>query len=690
MKRDEISILLIEDNPGDAELITDMLAEPPIFRLNYADRLAKGIALLRDKSIALVLLDLSLPDSLGLGTFLQLHRQAPHIPIVVLTGNNDESIGLLAVKAGAQDYLSKNRVDSELLSRTINFAIERNGFEKALRESRERLHAVVESVREVICHVDTNGKFTFLNSAWTKILGFDVEFSLGKQFDDFVFEEDKAHVRDVLRKLVGKAAENIRSEARFSKRDAGPVWMEIDMVLNQDEQGSVIGIVGTLDDISERKTNEERLVYMATHDSLTGLPNRNMFEDHLGQAIMQSKRMQRLAAVIFLDLDQFKEVNDSLGHDQGDTLLCIVATKLQKAIRAMDTVARLGGDEFAIVLPELSENFADAFMVARKVMQLFEQPVTLKNQELYVGCSIGIAVFPKDGETIWQLVKNADTAMYHSKESGRNQICFYSPEMNAELLERLTLANDLRRALVRNELRVCYQPKFGGVSRRILGFEALLRWEHPTRGMISPSRIIPLAEASGLILAIGEWVLRTACEQHVRWRQLGFDSLSMAVNLSARQLWQENLADNIAVILAETGMNPALLELEITESSAMRNPDESIGILRQLHAMGITLSIDDFGTGYSSMSYLRRFPINTLKVDQSFVRDIAVDSGTAAITKSIIILGHAMNMQVIAEGVETEDQCKLLQEWQCDAMQGYLFSKALNSSAALDLLQTQH
>lgn len=688
MKRDAIQILLIEDNPGDVDLIADMLAEQPLFELVCADRLSSGLNHLQTRPITLILLDLSLPDSLGLNTFSKVHGQAPHIPIVVLTGTTDERVGLSAVKAGAQDYLIKGRVDSQLLSRTLSYAIERKRFEAALGESEETLRTVVESVREIIFRIDPDCHLTFLNTAWTKILGLPAEACLDQPLLAFFHPDDRMRCTDMMNQLLRRELDSLRFEARLLKQDTEPVWMEADMALNLDAQGKVNGIVGTLDDISERRENEERLLYMATHDALTGLPNRNLFEDRLNQAIAQSARENQLVAVIFMDLDQFKMVNDSLGHDQGDILLREVAVRLAETVRAGDTVARLGGDEFVIVLSEL-DAAEDAIAIARKIMKSLEKPVYLKNQELAVAGSIGIAMFPKDGDTTSQLVRNADTAMYRSKELGRKQICFYSPEMNAKLLERLTLENDMRRAIERNEFEVHYQPKLDITTGRILGFEALLRWQHPVRGTISPDKIIPLAESSGLILAIGSWVLRTACEQLVQWQQQGYSGLTMAVNLSARQFWKEDLVENIAEILKETGLPPEYLELEITESSVMRNAEETISTLGKLHDMGITLSIDDFGTGYSSLSYLKRFPIQALKVDQSFVRDITVDRDAAAIAQGIIALAHSMNLQVIAEGVQTQSQFDLLKLWNCNAMQGYLFSKPVPGKSAFDLLRKQ-
>ncbi len=683
---DAITILLIEDNPGDADLIADMLEQRTSAVLVCMDRLARGLDYLQNNTISLILLDLSLPDSFGMMTFSRVHAQTPHIPIIVLTGTDDDNLGLSAVKAGAQDYLCKGRVDAELLSRTISYAIERKHFEKTLGESEDRLRSVVDSVREVIFHINPVGCFTFLNLAWSRILGFSVDACIEQPLLDFIATEDRAQYQELLDQMLRRERDSFRTEVRMRKQCGDLCWVEADMTLSLDEQGRIIGTAGTLNDISLRKKDEERLVFMATHDGLTGLPNRNLFEDRLSHAITHAARASRMVAVIFLDLDQFKMVNDSLGHDQGDILLCIVSGRLQEMVRASDTVARLGGDEFVIVLPNL-ESEEDAIQIANKIMKSFELPVALRQQEFYMGGSIGIAMFPKDGQNISQLVKNADTAMYRSKELGRKQMCFYSPEMNAKLLERLTLENDLRRALDKNEFEVFYQPKLAISNRRILGFEALLRWRHPVRGLIGPDEIIPMAEASGLILAIGSWVLSTACRQLVAWQNLGYGNLSMAVNLSPRQFWQQNLVEEIAQILVDTGMQPGQLELEITESSVMRNAEETISTLRRLNAMGITLSIDDFGTGYSSLSYLKRFPIHALKVDQSFVRDITLDPDAAAIAQGIIALAHTMNLQVIAEGVESESQVSLLRNWHCNAMQGYLFSRPIPSSAAFAMIQ---
>jgi diguanylate cyclase (GGDEF)-like protein/PAS domain S-box-containing protein len=683
-----LNLLLIEDNPGDADLIREMLAEESALELTWASSLEGGCNCLQKKSFSLILLDLSLPDSLGLTTYFKMHHAAPHIPIVVLTGNKDESVGLLAVKGGAQDYLVKGLANAQLLLRTISYAVERKRFELTLAENEKKLRSIVESVREVIFHINSQGVFTVLNSAWTKLLGFPAAEYLGKPIHECIYAEDRPRSEEKIEQLLRQEYESSRFEVRFLDRNAKPLWMEVDITRSIDDKGQVIGIAGTLSDISQRKKHEEKLVYMATHDDLTGLPNRNLFEDRLNQAIAQATRMKQMVAVIFLDLDHFKMVNDSMGHDQGDILLRIVASRLVESVRSIDTVARLGGDEFVIVLTDL-ETDMDAIFIANKILKLFEQPVCLRSQELYAAGSIGIAMFPRDGENVGQLVRNADTAMYRSKDLGRNQVCFYSPEMNAKLFEQLTLENDLRRAIHNDELKVLYQPKLTLSTGRLMGFEALLRWQHPTRGMIGAEEVITMAESSDLILKIGRWVLHTACKQMAHWQQLGYSGLTIAVNLSLRQFWQNDLVQSTVDILAETGLPADQLELEITESNIMRNPDETISTLHKLNDMGITLSIDDFGTGYSSLSYLKRFPIDTLKIDQSFVRDITDDPDAAAITQAIIALAHTMNLHVIAEGVQTEPQFDLLQQWNCDAMQGYLFSMPLTCTAALDMLQQQ-
>ncbi len=437
----------------------------------------------------------------------------------------------------------------------------------------------------------------------------------------------------------------------------------------------------------QRKVAEDQLRYIATHDSLTDLPNRTMFNAGLRHALQQGARYNRGIAVLFIDIDRFKVINDSLGHSAGDRLLQDCAKRLSECLRESDTVARLGGDEFVVMV----ENFTaprDAIAVAQKTLTNIAKPFFVDGQEFLVSASIGISTFPEDGADAETLLKNADIAMYRAKDQGRNNYQFYSAQMNKHTFERLAMESSLRRALERNEFVLHYQPKLDLRTGAIAGVEALVRWQHPDWGMVSPGQFIPLAEETGLIVQIGEWVLKTACEQSRKWRDQGIPAMRVAVNLSARQFGQKTLLSDVAKIIADSGLTPECLELEITESLVMHNPEHAAETLHKLKAMGIALSIDDFGTGYSSLAYLKRFPIDCVKVDRSFIKDIPNDSDDMAITKSVIALGHNLRLKVVAEGVETADQREFLRSNGCDELQGFLFSKPLPGEEVTKLLKS--
>lgn len=430
--------------------------------------------------------------------------------------------------------------------------------------------------------------------------------------------------------------------------------------------------------IRERKLAEERFAHLAHHDSLTGLPNRVLFHDRLQLAMIEAKRHHHSVAVLFLDADRFKTINDTLGHDVGDDLLKQIAQRLTSSLRAGDTVSRLAGDEFALILPAV-EDTNDTRHLARRLLGCFSEPFQLKEQHIFITASIGVTLYPGDATTVEGLLKNADTAMYRAKYAGRNNFQFYSAAMHDEALKRLKLENCLRGSMERNELILHYQPLVNIKTGQIEGMEALLRWNHPEFGLVPPLDFIPLAEETGLIIPIGEWVLRTACSQARDWQIAGLAPLQLSVNLSARQ-FQRDLAGVVSSILQETNLEPKYLELELTESVVMQNPEAAVATLDALDRMGVRLSIDDFGTGYSSLSYLKRFPIDKLKVDRSFVRDIPGDADDMLITTGIIGLAHSLGIQVVAEGVETHAQLGFLREQQCDVMQGYYFSKPLPAS----------
>lgn len=472
--------------------------------------------------------------------------------------------------------------------------------------------------------------------------------------------------------VIRKVGENFTAGVRVSRVD-------------DPQTGLPAHYIWILADITERKQAEERMRHIAQHDALTGLPNRLSLMIRLAQLLPDARRHQWSMAIMFLDLDRFKVINDTLGHQVGDELLREVACRLNSVVRETDFVARLGGDEFVVILPSIVTP-ADAAIVASKIIAVLATPVQVDGNDLHTSPSIGISIFPEDGPDGDSILKHADTAMYHAKSLGRNNYQFYAPEMNRAATERLEIERKLRHAIDRNELALCFQPQFKAGSRTPTGVEALLRWHHPVDGLITPDRFIPVAEETGLIVPIGEWVLANACREMKHWIDAGLQPLRMAVNVSARQLRRRDFCEVVAGVLAETGLPAELLELEITESSVMENPEEAIDILQRIGSMGVSLAIDDFGTGYSSLAYLKLFPIDHLKIDRSFVRDIEIDLNDRAIAFGTIALAHSLGLNVIAEGVETEDQLELLRVNGCDEVQGYLFSKPLNSAAAFAFL----
>ncbi len=475
-------------------------------------------------------------------------------------------------------------------------------------------------------------------------------------------------------------------ELEVTRKSGDNIPVSIRATRVDDQQtGQPTNYIWILADITERRQAEARMRHIAQHDALTGLPNRLALLMRLAQLLPDARRHQWSMAVMFIDLDRFKIINDTLGHQVGDEMLREVAIRLSSVVRETDYVARLGGDEFVVILPAIAMP-ADAAIVANKIIAALSLPIQAEGHELHTSPSIGISIFPDDGADGDAILKNADTAMYHAKAAGRNNFQFFAAEMNRVTTERLDIERKLRHAIARNELTLFFQPQFAAGSGQPTGVEALLRWLHPTDGMIAPDRFIPVAEETGIIVEIGEWVLLNACRQMVHWIDAGLQPLRVAVNVSARQLRRRDFCETVAGVLAESGLPPELLELEITESAVMENPQEAIGILQSLGRMGVTLAIDDFGTGYSSLAYLKLFPIDHLKIDRSFVADIEHDLNDRAIAFGTIALAHSLGLKVIAEGVETEDQLDLLRSNSCDEVQGYLFAKPLNSAAAFAFL----
>ena len=534
-----------------------------------------------------------------------------------------------------------------------------------------RFRALVQNSADIITIHDANGVTTFESPSASRILGHSPGQLIGRTPFESIHPRDVARAREAFELVLNGEDQPAPVEFRFRRADGS--WIHLEAVgTNLLEYEGIGGIVLTSRDVTQRRIAEERIQYLAHYDTLTDLPNRALMRDRLQVYLAQAQRWQYVVAVLFIDLDRFKLVNDTLGHAAGDRLLQEVARRLARSTREGDTVARLGGDEFMVIVPNLNHP-QGAATVAQKILHALVQPIPIDGQEVFASASIGVSLFPADAGTADDLIRNADTAMYSAKRMGRNNCQFYTADLNAQMQERLAIEHGLRLAEQRNELHLLYQPKIDLSSRGIIGVEALVRWHHPSLGLISPERFIPIAEETGLIVPIGEWVLRTACEKIRDWRDQGIE-LPVAVNLSARQFRQRNLAQTINGILSDTGVPPACLEIEITESDVMENAESAIATLDELKARGINISIDDFGTGYSSLSYLKRFPLDILKIDRSFVRDIAVDSDDAAIVEAIIALARSLDIKVVAEGVESESQVAFLNRSGCDFAQGFLFS----------------
>ena len=551
---------------------------------------------------------------------------------------------------------------------------ERKQTEFALRESEAQLRGLFDNTSDLIQSITPDGRILFVNRAWRETLGYSAEEVAVLNIFDVIYTDFREHYSALLQRLMAGEGDGIM-ETSFRMKDGGIVAVEGHVTVGF-EQGQPVAIRGIFRNVTERKQAEQRIVEMATHDVLTGLPNRTLLQDRIAQALAHNRRSQEQAAVLFIDLDHFKVINDSLGHDVGDALLQEVAARLAAIVRSEDTVARQGGDEFIVLLPNLASALV-VEAVAQKILGALIQPYQIHEKELHIGGSIGIALFPSDGEDVDTLLKNSDIAMYHAKENGRNNYQFFAPEMNQRAAEKHSLGIDLRHTLERDELLLYFQPVIDMPSGNLTSMEVLLRWQHPKHGLILPSKFIPLAEEIGLIVPIGEWVLQQSCLQIVAWRELGYDVPKLAINLSARQFRHKTLVADIMRILLETGVEPRCLVLEITESMLVENIEETIKILHQLSALGLEISIDDFGTGYSSLSYLKRYPINTLKIDYSFVRDITTDPNDAAIIAAIIAMAHSLKMGVVAEGVETEEQLTFLTRQGCARFQGFYFSQPL-------------
>jgi len=548
--------------------------------------------------------------------------------------------------------------------------------EEKLRESEQRFRSAFENSPLGIVLIDLKGTIFQANNFATEVLGYERNPLEGTHISRLVPAEDRALLKEILARLSTGQDETVRTELRMLREDDLERWTTFHVVVQRDAQGEPAYLIGQITDITEMKSSQSRMERMAFYDTLTNLANRRLFYDRLGQAVDHAQRSRHLSALLYLDLDQFKRVNDTLGHEVGDVLLQEVSTRLTSCVRQEDTVARLGGDEFTVLLFDIKTP-SDASLVADKILHTLRQPLNISGHQLVVTTSIGITIVPQDGTDPNSLMKNADLAMYRAKEHGRNTYHFYSEEMNTNAIKRLRTEYELRRALERSEFALHYQPKVRLADQQIVGVECLIRWEHPERGLLAPYEFIEVAEETGAIVDMGTWIIQEACRTGREVSEQARRNIQIAVNISPRQFRDPNLVATIRRSLRESGLNPSTLELEITETMLMGDVEAANTTVRQLHELGVRMAIDDFGTGYSSLNYLKKFPINTVKVDRSFVMDIPESEDDKAITSAVIAMAHRLNMEVVAEGVETQAQLDFLLEHDCDYAQGYLFAKPL-------------
>jgi len=677
-------ILLLTDQPADASTLEAALskARDGPYTTEWLRQLSAGLERIAKGGIDAILVDMTLVDSVGIATFDRLFAAAPRIPIMTLSAMEEEPLAIEAVQRGAQGYLSKGYFSSSLVPQSLHTTIQRKALEESLFKEKARAEIALNSIGDAVICTDTRGNIEFLNPAAEQITGWEREEAQGQPIAE-VFQIINGVTREPQRnsvELVVKRDElmGLPPHTLLVRRDGSEIAIKDSAAPIHDWHGDVTGAVIVFHDASAAQAMTEKMSHLAHHDFLTNLPNRVVLNDRIQQAITLAKRNGTQVAVLFLDLDNFKTINDSLGHRVGDALLQSVTQRLTECVRRSDTISRQGGDEFVILVAEDMQEDAAA-NIAESVLDALNTSHLIEERELLVTTSIGISVYPGDGETSEVLIMNADTAMYHAKEMGRNNYQFFSSEMNIRAVERQRIESGLRRALKKHEFVLHYQPIFQLESGAITGVEALVRWVDRERGTLFPDQFIPIAEACGLIVPLGRWVLREACTQAKRWQNGRVTPLSIAVNISALEFRDKQFVESVRAVLLDTGLPPNLLQLELTESILMRDADASSAILRELKDLGVQLAIDDFGTGYSSLSYLRHFPIDILKIDRSFVADITLPNDGGIVVSAVISMANSMKKRVVAEGVELQAQVDLLRAQNCGDVQGYLFSRPLNA-----------
>ena len=693
LRRDEtVRLLLVEDNVDDAELIRTKLARGRRLRVEvtHVDRLEKGLARLAAGDHDVVLLDFSLPDSFGLDTFRRAHTAAPRVPIIVLTSLDDDELAVQAVREGAQDYLVKREADTRLLVRSILYAMERQRADDALRDSEERFALAARGVNDGLWDWNLVNDRVFFSPRWKSMLGF-AEAEVGdspREWLDRIHPDDRPPFRRHLDAHLAGDAEQLEFEHRMRDAAGEYIWVLARGVVVRGDDGKPYRMAGSQTDITARKRAEHQLQHDALHDGLTGLANRVLFMDRLACALADlQRRATPHFAVLFFDLDRFKNVNDSLGHTLGDKLLVGIARRLEHFLRPGDTVARLGGDEFAILLHRV-ETAGGAIHVADRIQEILNMNFSIDGHEVFVTASIGIAHSATGYLNPEEILRDADIAMYRAKAGGKARYEIFDRDMHQSAVALLKLETELRQGVQREDFVMHYQPIVSLDHGCIVGFEGLVRWQHPERGLVSPTQFIAVAEETGLIVPLGWWVLRESCQQTREWqiRFPGEPPLWISVNMSGKLFMKKKMVDHLMSILEETSLEPSNLRIEVTENVIMDHADVAIRNLMELRALGVQLSIDDFGTGYSSLSYLQRFHYDELKIDRSFVSKLGQVGDSRAIIETILSLANSLGIGVVAEGIETAEQVDRLRKMDCPHGQGYWFSRPLTAPAATELI----
>jgi diguanylate cyclase (GGDEF)-like protein/PAS domain S-box-containing protein len=691
-KNPDKTVLLIEKDPEQTRTIRAMFEDQGgySFALTHVASLVDAETYLAGHPVDIVLLDLGLSDPKGPEAVRRVRAVAPRASFVLLSSLDDEPKAIEAIHEGAQDYLIKGQIEPHKLMRALGNAVERTTNKEILSSEKDRAQATLNCIADALICTDLSGSITFFNPAASIMLGWPLNEAAGRHLTEIFRIVDATTRKTILDPMAKAASENLAGKLPLNcvliHRDGHETFIEDSVAPIHNSEGNVTGAVIVFRDVSVAQAQSEQITHLAEHDSLTGLPNRLLFSDRAGQAISLARRHGGRAAVLFLDLDGFKHINDTLGHAAGDEFLKSVANRLLSCVRAPDTVSRQGGDEFVMLLQDLQRP-EDAAATARRVLQTLAEIFLADHRALHVTASIGISVFPEDGLDAETLIKNADSAMYLAKKNGRQGYQFFKRDTDVPTVEHDFIEESLRLALERNELTLHYQPKVDLKTGAIIGAEALSRWNHPTRGTIPPSQFIPIAEESGLILPIGDWVFGAACSQARAWANAGMPAKTMAVNVSGVQFQSGEFLDGLFAALNKTGLDPGFLELDVNESVLMHHPGRTAFVLGTLRDRGVQVSVDNFGRGNSSLSSMRKLPLKALKIDRSFVHRITTVPGGTAAVEAFIEMARSLNLRVIAQGVETAEDLEFLWAHDCDEAQGNFFSRPVPPDQLAKLLQ---